>query len=269
MNDDPTVDLDEPIDPSVDAQLRRAFTTLRRQTSASVDEVAALDLVTRRRRPRHTRLVVLSGLAAGAACAIGALVVLGGDDRTPVEVVPPATTPDGSGDTPATTVTGDVPIGTRIPFDDLLDVYTDTGAAVVPQGSGCAPGAGALPDGRWFGLLASVDETAGAIGFDLACLYLGEAAVAKGDEHGAPVSPEIDPMYIENESTTVRTVPVTDDTEILTIPDPVADFAYQRVTLDGLSRSVSYTDERLLRVWLVVEDGELVRIQADSTNYAG
>jgi hypothetical protein len=44
-------------------------------------------------------------------------------------------------------------------------------------GSGCAPGAGALPDGAWFGHAVRWD--ASGIDFDLACFYVGDAASAQ------------------------------------------------------------------------------------------
>ncbi len=70
-------------------------------------------------------------------------------------------------------------------------------------GSGCSPGAGPLPDGVWFGYVHAIGAT--SINFDLACLYTGDLAVAKGAEDGVEV--EID-YYIRNASPTLRTVPV-------------------------------------------------------------
>lgn len=70
-------------------------------------------------------------------------------------------------------------------------------------GSGCSPGAGPLPDGVWFGYVHAIGAT--SIDFDLACLYTGDLAVAKGAEDGVEV--EID-YYIRNANSTLRTVPV-------------------------------------------------------------
>ncbi len=70
-------------------------------------------------------------------------------------------------------------------------------------GSGCAPGAGQLPDGVWFGYVHAIGAT--SIDFDLACLYTGDLARTKGAEDGVEV--EID-YYIRNANPTLRTVPV-------------------------------------------------------------
>jgi len=70
-------------------------------------------------------------------------------------------------------------------------------------GSGCSPGAGPLPDGVWFGYIGSIGST--SVDFDLACLYVGDIAYAKGAEDGVEV--DID-YYIRNANPTLRTVPV-------------------------------------------------------------
>ncbi len=75
------------------------------------------------------------------------------------------------------------------------------------SGSGCAPGAGALPDGWWYG---SVDGPAAdkQLSFDLACYYIGAAAEAEAASRGDEVSND---YYIVDETTQVRVVPVSGD----------------------------------------------------------
>ena len=70
-------------------------------------------------------------------------------------------------------------------------------------GSGCAPGAGQLPDGVWFGYVPTIGAT--SVDFDLACLYVGDIAYAKGAEDGVEVDND---YYIRNVNPTLRTVPV-------------------------------------------------------------
>ena len=53
-------------------------------------------------------------------------------------------------------------------------------------GSGCAPGAGPLPDGVWFGYVSSIGAT--SVEFDLACFYFGDIAYTEGAEDGEEVN---------------------------------------------------------------------------------
>lgn len=70
-------------------------------------------------------------------------------------------------------------------------------------GSGCAPGAGPLPDGIWFGYVDAIG--AASVEFDLACLYVGDIAYDKGAEDGVAVEND---WYVRNVNPTLRTVPV-------------------------------------------------------------
>ena len=66
------------------------------------------------------------------------------------------------------------------------------------SGSGCAPGAGPLPSGIWYGHILAAAP--GAIEFDLACFYFGEIAweVAAGvgeeanNDYWKPNSPRVE-----------------------------------------------------------------------------
>jgi hypothetical protein len=68
-------------------------------------------------------------------------------------------------------------------------------------GSGCAPGAGALPDGAWFGYAKSWD--AAGIDFDLACFYVGDAAAVQARAHNDESPPPND-YYLINDTATTR-----------------------------------------------------------------
>ncbi len=71
------------------------------------------------------------------------------------------------------------------------------------QGSGCAPGAGQLPDGVWFGFAKTWSTS--QIAFDLACWWTGSGALATAAARGDEVNND---YYITNDNTTVRLVTV-------------------------------------------------------------
>lgn len=76
----------------------------------------------------------------------------------------------------------------------------------VAAGSGCvAPEV--LPDGIWWGFIHSAD---GTVGFDLACLYSGEEAIAAAIEDGE--NPDnLGEVYIRNDQTRLRMLPARAD----------------------------------------------------------
>ncbi|RLE25894.1 MAG: hypothetical protein DRJ50_02065, partial [Actinobacteria bacterium] len=86
-------------------------------------------------------------------------------------------------------------------------------------GSGCAPGAGQLPDGVWFGYVSA--KGGSSVDFDLACLYTGDVAIARGAEDGVEV--DID-YYIRNNNPALRTVPVATAATVYEIEAPTIDF---------------------------------------------
>jgi hypothetical protein len=71
-------------------------------------------------------------------------------------------------------------------------------------GSGCAPGAGPLPDGVWFGHAVRWD--AAGIDFDLACFYVGDAAAREAAARHEEEPPN--DFFIVNDSKAVRRVAV-------------------------------------------------------------
>ena len=79
-------------------------------------------------------------------------------------------------------------------------------------GSGCAPGAGSLPNGVWFGYVHARGAT--SVEFDLACFYFGDIAYTKGAEDGDEVN---DDYYVRNQNSTTRTVPVQPDATVYEI----------------------------------------------------
>jgi hypothetical protein len=123
-------------------------------------------------------------------------------------------------------------------------------------GSGCSPGAGPLPDGVWFGYVDAIGAT--SIDFDLACLYVGDIAVAKGAEDGVEV--DID-YYIRDNNLTLRTVPVTTAGIVYEIEAVTIDFltvAFADWPVDPASFIACPSD--WCGVWLFVNGGEVTEI---------
>jgi hypothetical protein len=126
-----------------------------------------------------------------------------------------------------------------------------------PEGSGCDPGPGDLPDGLWFGSVVGL--TPDELELDLACWFIGEdaalAAQADGEE-----SPPPNDYYVRDESTDVRSVPVDPAATAVSYPtaDPtdeesgtVADLVAVAETRGGFPYGV----------WIEVEDGTVVSLQ--------
>lgn len=97
---------------------------------------------------------------------------------------------------PPTTSPAVFSVATHGTFPDPL------GAAADGQGSGCVTGGDALPDGIWFGYAAAI--SADSISLDLACFFIGEAAVAAATADGA----EAFDFYVRNQNPKLYTVPV-------------------------------------------------------------
>lgn len=138
-------------------------------------------------------------------------------------------------------------------------------------GSGCSPGTpDTLPDGVWFGFVA--DLTATEVEFDLACLYTGEEAYARG------VHPDGADILVVNDSPALRRLPVGADSRFFLHADPfesglhldrlvfgpgnVDAFWSHLASLEPWPGATSW-DERwreAVGVWVLVEDGEAVEI---------
>ncbi|MEA3511548.1 MAG: hypothetical protein U9R51_08950 [Actinomycetota bacterium] len=123
-------------------------------------------------------------------------------------------------------------------------------------GSGCSPGAGPLPDGVWFGFVDAIGAT--TIDFDLACLYTGDSAIAKGAEDGVEV--DID-YYIRNNNPALRTVPVATTGAVYEIEATTIDFltvAFADWPVDPAGSIACPSN--WCGVWLFVNGGEATEI---------
>lgn len=126
------------------------------------------------------------------------------------------------------------------------------------SGSGCTVGAGALPDGIWFG--SAQDLTGSEVTLDLACFYVGEAAQAAAAEDGITDVPN--DYYIRNQSVVTRSVPVSPGAMAWTLgTDPTGglqEVAYS----DWPPSGDSYTPcpGAYCVVWLYVNQGQITEI---------
>lgn len=124
------------------------------------------------------------------------------------------------------------------------------------DGSGCTPGDGPLPDGRWFGFVTS-GSSAEAVNFDLACWFTGAAAAQASAEDGEESPPPND-YYVRNSANTIRVLMPDPGATALWYPsgDP-NDFNETDLTswLDWRQ-----TQEFQLGVWVDTVDGRVIRI---------
>lgn len=126
----------------------------------------------------------------------------------------------------------------------------------VPEGSGCEPGPGALPDGQWFGTVVGL--TTDELHLDLACWFIGQDATMAAEEDGAE-SPPPDDFYVRDTSEEVRTVPVGPDASVVMYPTgspqertgTVAELVAVAETRDGFP----------FGVWIEVSGGVVVGLQ--------
>lgn len=131
----------------------------------------------------------------------------------------------------------------------------------VPEGSGCTPGEGPLPDGLWYGEVGGADPA--GVQFDLMCFFLGEEADKAALEDGEAMVPVPNGYYVRNEDPTARTYDVAGGTQVLHYPtgDP------------GSARVLDYREwaglvadgQILLGVWLTVEAGAVMNIEEQWT----
>ena len=156
------------------------------QDSAAVTTTVAAESATVTTAPTTTTTVAATTTAA----------------PTTTTTTPPTTTTAAPTTTTAavTTTTSGGPYLVGAP--DLYPLMALPGSAGA-AGSGCAPGAGPLPDGVWFGIVSVIGAT--SVDFDLACFYFGDIAYTKGAEDGQEVNND---YYIRNMNPTLRTVPV-------------------------------------------------------------
>jgi hypothetical protein len=180
----------------------------------------------------------------------------GGDDDTASTTTPEASAPVGSttadSDTTATTTPPPVSTSTAPPTTTSVDTET------LASGSGCTPGAGDLPDGEWFGFVA--DASAGGIEFDLACWFVGDAAIAATAEDGEESPPPND-YYVRNTNPALRTISVTGDAEVIWLPDIGTPTSATIDYPDWLVARVARGIELQPGVWITVSGGDVAVIE--------
>jgi hypothetical protein len=156
-----------------------------------------------------------------------------------------------------------------------------TGLTPQPTGStgttgsantGCsgAPAPATLADGRYFGFVESVDLDSGMMGFDLACFYSGEEANEQAAQRGDEV-PVPNDVYIVNDNTTIRDVPVDPSTELLLIDWNECCETSPGAELDAFASAIAEQDfvqiggrqyaGSLSPYWVTIENGQVVLIE--------
>lgn len=179
------------------------------------------------------------------ACSGGDTVDTTTTEATPTTAGTPTTAATSTTTTtrPETTTTTVAPT-TTAPVDPLA-----------PEGSGCTPGTEGLPDGVWYGGVRAFD--AQTISFDLACLFIGEAAIAAAAEDGEESPPPND-YYVRNENDQVRVLVVDDETPVTwyTSGDPNDE---ETGTYPEWIAFLA-TQESYLGIWVTIESGAVTEI---------
>jgi hypothetical protein len=149
-------------------------------------------------RVRRTAVLLL-----GPMLALG-LTACGDDDDTPGTTT---TTADGTTSTTAVDTTSTIAgeTSTTTSTGEALGEEPPTNADG-PDGSGCSPGEGELPDGWWYGTIAA--SPGEALTFDLACWYTGDAAVAEAARRGEEAPND---FYVVNDNPAERVVAIAPD----------------------------------------------------------
>ena len=188
--------------------------------------------------------VLLAATAMVVSCSgdgAGETTTTAADPQTTTSTSEPTTTTT----TPPETTTTTTPASTT----------TTDGDPLAPEGSGCTPESAVLPDGEWYGGVRSFDEQ--GITFDLACLFLGDAATEASAEDEEE-SPPPNNYYVRNESDEVRVLVVSPDTPVTwyTSGDPNDEVTgtYTEWT-EFLSTQESY-----LGIWVTIESGAVTEI---------
>jgi len=153
----------------------------------------------------NVRRMALIGVVGASALAVASC----GASPTPTETVTAALPSASPGVSAAPSATTSAPASTAPTAPAHVWVFGDEWthtAAGGAQGAGCAPGAGKLPDGVWFGYTKSWSTS--QVAFDLACWYSGAAGEAQAAAHGQEFT---DDYFVTNDSTTVRLVTVAGD----------------------------------------------------------
>lgn len=127
------------------------------------------------------------------------------------------------------------------------------------NGSGCAPGDGALPDGVWAGFVRGHD--ADGFDFDLACFYFGDIAEQKAAEEGGEAPGG---HYISNQNDAMRRIDLDRATPVhWIVAPPDADLQFETLPYaDWVDDPEGYSNcpGEFCLVWLHVEAGTVTEI---------
>jgi hypothetical protein len=188
-----------------------------------------------------------------------AAIALSGDDDTQA----------GPGPTGEPSVTlPSSPTETRGPSPQPTGSTGSTGSA--NPGCSGAPAPATLADGTYFGYVESVNVDSGTMGFDLACFYTGEEANEQAAQRGDEV-PVPNDVYIVNDNTTIRDVPVDPSTELLLIDWNECCETSPGAELDAFASAIGGPDfveiggrryaGSLSPYWVTIENGQVVLIE--------
>lgn len=121
----------------------------------------------------------------------------------------------------------------------------------VADGSGCTPGSGPLPDGRWYGEI--VDTEADSFDFDLACYFTGPDATLAASEDGAESPPPND-YHVRNDNRKVRELRVDGSSEVTWYPNAGDPGSEATITW---AEWIEAVEDRgaTLGVWIQIDDG--------------
>jgi hypothetical protein len=176
-------------------------------------------------------------------------------EATTTTTVPPTTTAATTTTTaqPTTTTTSGGPYVVGTPeLYPLTPLPGSDGAG----GSGCAPGAGQLPNGVWFGNVGAIG--AASVDFDLACFYFGDIAYTEGAEDGEEINND---YYIRNANPALRTVPIATGAMVFEID--AASIGYLNIPFaDWPADPAGYIacPSNWCGVWLFVNGGQVTEI---------
>ena len=137
---------------------------------------------------------------------------------------------------------------------------------------GCSgtPAPATLADGTYFGFVKSIDTGSDAMAFDLACFYTGDEANEQAAQRGDEV-PVPNDVYIVNDNTTIRDVPVDPSTELLLIDWNECCETSPGAELDAFASAIGEQDfveiggrryaGSLSPYWVTIENGQVVLIE--------
>ena len=208
---------------------------------------------------RRTWIVVAGIVVVVALVGTAAAIALSGDDDTRAG-------PDPSGE-PSVTLPS-APTATTGSSPEPTGSTGTTGSA--NPGCSGAPAPATLADGRYFGFVESVDLDSGTMGFDLACFYTGDEANEQAAQRGDEV-PVPNDVYIVNDNTTIRDVPVDPSTELLLIDWNECCETSPGAELDAFASAIGEPDfveiggrryaGSLSPYWVTIENGQVVLIE--------